>query len=185
MDPSLCEYSSSKSQSVKLIRAAGINDLDQLHHYLVVLAFYSYDMTLDFLISRFLQSVAPKVLRKGQCAQMLDYIRIPTLITETGNKKTVILFYSFQNVTKTRSISHCCDGWEQIPLSENRSDRMAINKSYGNVSHDLINSDVLSSKEVSFRCQPICPNCKNGKCMSPGLCKCDVGYEGQQCDQSR
>lgn len=39
-------------------------------------------------------------------------------------------------------------------------------------------------KKLSFICQPICPDCRNGECISPGQCKCDAGYEGQHCNQS-
>lgn len=69
-------------------------------------------------------------------------------------------------------MSHCCEGYEQISLNE----------SEGSVSLDFNNNSVV--KKLSFTCQPICSDCQNGKCTSPGQCKCDAGYEGQQCNQS-
>ena len=34
-------------------------------------------------------------------------------------------------------------------------------------------------------CEPSCPQkCLHGKCISPGVCRCDQGYGGLDCNRS-
>ncbi|KAJ6647481.1 Lariat debranching enzyme B [Pseudolycoriella hygida] len=56
-----------------------------------------------------------------------------------------------QNVTKTKLIEHCCEGFNNINLNNNES----------------------------LVCLPICRGgCRQGVCESPNQCVCGIGYEG-------
>lgn len=58
--------------------------------------------------------------------------------------------FRFQNVTKTKLIEHCCEGYNNINF-----------------------------KNESTVCLPICRGgCGHGICDSPNQCVCDIGYEG-------
>lgn len=68
--------------------------------------------------------------------------------------------YVKQNVTKTRKIEYCCEGYEEHPRN--------------------------SSEEVvpSLVCHPICRGgCGRGSCTSPNVCSCEAGVTGKHCNQ--
>ena len=69
--------------------------------------------------------------------------------------KYIYIFY-FQNVTKTRTTEHCCVGYAEVQFQNDTT------------------------------CVPTCRGgCVQGYCSSPNLCKCNIGYEGRHCAQSR
>ncbi|XP_059619266.1 uncharacterized protein LOC132263501 [Phlebotomus argentipes] len=63
----------------------------------------------------------------------------------------------WQNVTKTRLVEHCCDGYEEV----------------------------TEANEII--CKPICPEgCRRGYCHQPGMCVCNPGcLNGGLCDSKK
>uniref|UniRef100_A0A1B0CG80 EMI domain-containing protein n=1 Tax=Lutzomyia longipalpis TaxID=7200 RepID=A0A1B0CG80_LUTLO len=63
----------------------------------------------------------------------------------------------WQNVTKTRLVEHCCDGYEEV----------------------------TEANEII--CKPICPDgCRRGFCHQPGMCVCNPGCQnGGYCDSKK
>ncbi|XP_038107575.1 uncharacterized protein LOC6042079 [Culex quinquefasciatus] len=70
--------------------------------------------------------------------------------------------YVKQNVTKTRKIEYCCEGYEEQPRNS-------------------------SSEEASpngLACRPICRGgCGRGQCTAPNVCSCEAGITGKHCNQ--
>lgn len=61
-----------------------------------------------------------------------------------------------QNITKTRLVEHCCEGYTE------------------------------SREEEELICKPICRGgCGKGYCHGPNHCICDLGYTGKHCTQSK
>lgn len=50
----------------------------------------------------------------------------------------------------------------------------------------LIRECCAGYERIRTECQPICsPPCKNGRCIEPGNCKCELGFGGDACDHCK
>ncbi|XP_053692597.1 uncharacterized protein LOC128741044 [Sabethes cyaneus] len=66
--------------------------------------------------------------------------------------------YVKQNITKTRKIEYCCEGYEE-------------NSTNGSASTNRI-------------CRPLCRGgCGRGTCVAPNSCLCEAGFTGKHCTQ--
>ncbi|XP_015435597.1 PREDICTED: uncharacterized protein LOC107191145 [Dufourea novaeangliae] len=62
--------------------------------------------------------------------------------------------YRKKTESKTRSVNECCEGYQTVPSND---------------------------EEIGIKCVPFCENCLSGICVSPNVCECSPGYEGNDC----
>ncbi|EAT40289.1 AAEL007968-PA [Aedes aegypti] len=73
------------------------------------------------------------------------------------------------NVTKTRKVEYCCEGYEQITSEEDLQSPISPSPDGG---------------VVKLLCRPICRGgCGRGHCESPNRCSCEAGFTGKHCTQ--
>ncbi|XP_055589558.1 laminin subunit gamma-1-like [Uranotaenia lowii] len=74
-----------------------------------------------------------------------------------------------QNVTKTRRIEFCCEGFEE---------RLEETVTFEGISSPPKNST------IRLNCRPICRGgCGRGTCEAPNQCSCEAGFTGKHCTQ--
>jgi hypothetical protein len=80
------------------------------------------------------------------------YYHIPLVYIDFCN--IIIIIYMFQNVTKTRLVSECCEGYSEL------------------------------DDQCAPQCGGMFEGCgSRGRCVAPDICKCDPGFHGITCTQ--
>lgn len=85
------------------------------------------------------------------------------------------VLFNLQNVTKATMIEYCCPGFVEVKDTPPPSNETIVPE----VSAHL-------NRTGNMICRPLCRGgCGKGICQAPNSCKCDVGYEGRHCSQSK
>lgn len=98
------------------------------------------------------------------------------------------IFLFLQNVTKTRMLVYCCPGYTEIKevLDTTTTSTTITSNGPAEMDSTTLSSTRLNETAETLVCRPICRGgCGKGICHAPNSCKCDVGFEGRYCSQSK
>ncbi|XP_062552703.1 uncharacterized protein LOC134217887 isoform X2 [Armigeres subalbatus] len=122
----------------------------------------------DHVCIRYDSYIELEMVPRNQTVQVLTRewcLEIPPRCT--SYRPEIKEVYVKQNVTKTRKIEHCCEGYEQITNE-----------------HDIPYSSNSSVHTATLSCRPICRGgCGRGHCQLPNTCSCEAGHTGKHCSQ--
>ncbi|XP_055642823.1 uncharacterized protein LOC129779401 [Toxorhynchites rutilus septentrionalis] len=118
----------------------------------------------DHLCIRYESYTELETVPRNQTVQVLTRewcLEIPPRCT--SYRPEIKEVYVKLNVTKTRKIEYCCDGFEEYS-QENLADS--------------------GTSPLKRTCRPICRGgCGRGSCVSPNMCSCEAGFTGKHCIQ--